>query len=45
MASNDHVLSNFKAHKKAKTSHPVYDATSTKSNGVKIDGFLYPNSM
>ena len=27
------------------TSHSAYDATSTKSNGVKIDGFLYPNLM
>ena len=23
----------------------AYVATSTESNGVKIDGFLYPNSM
>ena len=28
-----------------RTSHPAYDATSTESNGVKIDGFLYPNFM
>ena len=27
-----------------RTSQPAYDATSTESNGVKIDGFLYPNS-
>ena len=27
------------------TSHSAYDATSTESNGVKIDGFLYPNFM
>ena len=27
------------------TSHSAYDATLTKSNGVKIDGFLYPNIM
>ena len=27
------------------TSHSAYVATSTESNGVKIDGFLYPNYM
>ena len=27
------------------TSHSAYVVTSTKSHGVKIDGFLYPNSM
>ena len=27
------------------TSHSAYYATSTKSNGVKIDGFLYTNLM
>ena len=27
------------------TSHSAYVATSTESNGVKIDGFLYPNFM
>ena len=27
------------------TSHSAYDAASTKYNGVKIDGFLYPNFM
>ena len=27
------------------TSHSAYVATSTKSDGVKIDGFLYPNFM
>ena len=27
------------------TSHSAYDATQTESNGVKIDGFLYPNFM
>ena len=27
------------------TSHSAYDATSIESNGVKIDGFLYPNFM
>ena len=24
------------------SNYSAYDATSTKSNGVKIDGFLYP---
>ena len=28
-----------------RTSHSAYVATSTESNGVKIDGFLYPNFM
>ena len=27
------------------TSHSAYVATSTKSDGAKIDGFLYPNFM
>ena len=27
------------------TSHSAYVVTSTKSHGVKIDGFLYPNFM
>ena len=27
------------------TSHSAYVATSTESQGVKIDGFLYPNFM
>jgi hypothetical protein len=27
------------------TSHSAYVATSIESNGVKIDGFLYPNFM
>ena len=27
------------------TCHSSYDATSTESNGVEIDGFLYPNYM
>ena len=27
------------------SSHSAYDATSTESNGVKINGFLYPNFM
>ena len=27
------------------TSHSAYDAMLTESNGVKIDGFLYPNFM
>ena len=27
------------------TGHSAYVATSTKSNGVKIDGFFYPNFM
>ena len=27
------------------TSHSAYDATSTESNGVKIDGFVYSNFM
>ena len=25
------------------TNHSAYDATSSESNEVKIDGFLYPN--
>ena len=27
------------------TSHSAYVGTSTESEGVKIDGFLYPNFM
>ena len=27
------------------TSHSAYVATSTESDGAKIDGFLYPNFM
>jgi hypothetical protein len=27
------------------TSHSAYVATSTELDGVKIDGFLYPNLM
>ena len=27
------------------TCHSAYNATSTKSDGVKIDGFLYQNFM
>ena len=27
------------------TSHSAYDATLTELYGVKIDGFLYPNSI
>ena len=27
------------------TSHSAYDTTSAECNGVKIDGFLYPNPM
>ena len=27
------------------TSHSAYDTTSTKANGVKINGFFYPNFM
>ena len=27
------------------TSHSTYIVTSTESDGVNIDGFLYPNSM
>ena len=27
------------------TSHSAYDAMSTESNRVKIDGFLHPNFM
>ena len=27
------------------TSHSAYDATSTESDGAKMDGFLFPNFM
>ena len=31
--------------KRKVTSHSAYAATSTESDRVKIDGFLYPNFM
>ena len=35
----------LKLHQITLTGHSAYVATSTESDGVKVDGFLYPNFM
>ena len=40
---NLELLANFPVWSPLCTSHSAYDAISTESNGVKIDGLLLPN--